>query len=292
MSRYHYNKKVDVSKIENTYPCNLFLELFPEFGDKFDQTYLSNIKIIMNVIKDDHLGFKIIEMRYKDDLSMKSISDIFQIRQDSCEKLMNEAKNMIKDNKEVIFNGFGHSRLRNKTIFSLYKRGFTRITAAALVDSGLYSVRYIKNLRDGKELIKILSRTLDPEDAGKILKDILITLNKIGYDTIKFGYAGKKYKPYQPEEKKPESAPATIVNNGTIFKIDNYRYDGFSETSFKVQCPRCKRTFRIHIVGYIDDFGILRLEHTEANKQGLYMCQNCLALVSVDKVNEFLKNYM
>ena len=283
-----YTKSVEICKIKHRYPCNLFLELFPDFNDdKFATAYVDNITIILNVFRHENLGFKILKMSYEEHLTFERICGILNIMSSDAVRLENEAKDIIRKNKEVIFNGFGHSRLRNRTIGKLSREGFNKSTATALVDSGLYCTRDIKNVKDGKELIKVLSKNMDSERVGKVLEDTLITMNKIGFDTTRFGYSGKKYDPPKTNNK-PD---VTVVKPGTLNKISDYAYDGFSETTFKVQCPKCNRFFRIHIVGKIDKDGKLCLEHTTANESGIFFCQNCMAPVSIDKVDKFIRNY-
>lgn len=285
-----YAKSVEICKMKQRYPRNLFLELFPDFsGEKFATVYVDNITIILNVFRHENLGFKILKMSYEENLTDDTISTILNITTSDVVRLKNEAKDIIRRNKEVIFNGFGHSRLRNRTIGKLTKEGFNKITAISLVDSGLYCVRDIKNLKDGKELIKVLSNNMGSDRVGKVLEETLITMNRLGFDTTRFGYSGKKQN--TPSPKRSNTMPST-VSPGSIYKITDYAYEGFSETSFKVQCPRCNRFFRIHIVGKVDRDGKLCIEHTVANESGIFFCQNCMAPVSIDKVDKFIRNYL
>ena len=284
-----YTKSQQICKLMHRYPCNLFLELFPDFnGDKFATVYVDNITIILNVFKHENLGFKILKMSYDEHLTFDRICGILNIMSSDAIRLQNDAKYIIKKNKEVIFNGFAHSKLRNRTIVKLTIEGFNKSTATALVDSGLYCVRDIKNLKDGKELINVLSKSMDSDRVGKVLEDTLITMNKLGFDTTRFGYSGKK-----PNiSSKPNNSMATSIKHGTLNKISDYAYDGFSETTFKVQCPKCNRFFRIHIVGKVDRDGKLCIEHTATNESGIFFCQNCMAPVSIDKVDKFIRNYL
>lgn len=284
-----YTKSVEMCKMKHRYPCNLFLELFPDFNDdKFATVYVDNITIILNVFKHENLGFKILKMSYEEHLTFERICGILNIMSSDAVRLANEAKDIIKRNKEVIFNGFAHSKLRNKTIGKLTREGFNKNTATALVDSGLYCVRDIKNLKDGKELIKVLSKNMDSERVGKVLEDTLITMNKLGFDTTRFGYSGKK----PSNTPKSNNTISTAVKPGTLNKITDYAYDGFSTTTFKIQCPKCNRFFRIHIVGKVDKDGKLCIEHTAANESGIFLCQNCMSPVSIDKVDKFIRNYL
>lgn len=285
-----YTKSVEICKIKHRYPCNLFLELFPDFNDdKFAIVYVDNITIILNVFRYENLGFKILKMSYEEHLAFDRICDVLNIMYSDAVRLQNEAKDIIRRNKEVIFNGFGHSKLRNRTIEKLTREGFGKSTATSLVDSGLYCVRDIKNLKDGKELIKVLSKNMDSDRVGKVLEETLITMNRLGNDTTRFGYSGKKQN--TPSQKCNNVIPST-VSPGSLNKITDYAYEGFSETTFKVQCPKCNRFFRIHIVGKVDRDGKLRIEHTATNESGIFFCQNCMAPVSIDKVDKFIRNYL
>lgn len=286
-----YNKPVDVNKFKHKYPCNLFLDLFPDFKDKFALTYVSNIGVILDIYKNSYVGFKMLKMNYDEHLTNVQISKILGLSLNEVIKAERDAKRVIMDNKEVIFNGFGHSRLRNRTITAMANRGFNRITATSLVDSGLYCIDDIIKLKDGKELIKILSKKLDSEMVGKVLEDALITLNKMGFDTSKFGYEGKKkYVKYE----KPKEVKTTDMTEAPTYlhKITDYKYEGFSETTFKINCPACNKFFRIHIIGRIDNEGKLRIENSGQIESGIFRCQNCDASVSVDKVDAFIRNYL
>lgn len=285
-----YTKSVEICKMKHRYPCNLFLELFPDFSDeKFATVYVDNITIILNVFRYENLGFKILKMSYKEHLAFDRICDILNIMSSDAVRLQNKAKDIIMRNKEVIFNGFGHSKLRNRTIGKLTREGFGKSTATSLVDSGLYCVRDIKNLKDGKELIKVLSKNMESDRVGKVLEETLITMNRLGFDTTRFGYSGKKQNTPSP---KHSNTMHSTVSPDSIYKITDYAYEGFSETSFKVQCPRCNRFFRIHIVGKVDRDGKLCIEHTSTNESGIFFCQNCMSPVSIDKVDKFIRNYL
>lgn len=285
-----YTKSVEICKMKHRYPCNLFLELFPDFSDeKFATVYVDNITIILNVFRHENLGFKILKMSYDEHLTFDRICAILNIMSSDAVRLQNEAKYIIRKNKEVIFNGFGHSKLRNRTIAKLTIEGFGKSTATSLVDSGLYCVRDIKNLKDGKELIKVLSKNMESDRVGKVLEDTLITMNRLGFDTTRFGYSGKNQN--TPSPKRINTTPST-VSPGSLNKITDYAYEGFSETTFKVQCPKCNRFFRIHIVGKVDRDGKLCIEHTATNESGIFFCQNCMAPVSIDKVDKFIRNYL
>ena len=285
-----YTKSVEICKMKHRYPCNLFIELFPDFSDeKFATVYVDNITIILNVFRHENLGFKILQMAYEEYLTFDQICGILNIKYSDVEHMANEAKDIIMKNKEVIFNGFGHSKLRNRTIGKLAREGFGKSTATSLVDSGLYCVRDIKNLKDGKELIKVLSKNMESDRVGKVLEDTLITMNRLGFDTTRFGYSGKNQN--TPSPKRINTMPST-VSPDSIYKITDYVYEGFSETTFKVQCPKCNRFFRIHIVGKVDRDGKLCIEHTATNESGIFFCQNCMAPVSIDKVDKFIRNYL
>lgn len=285
-----YTKSVEICEMKHRYPCNLFLELFPDFNDdKFAIVYVDNITIILNVLRYENLGFKILKMSYEEHLAFDRICDVLNIMSSDAVRFQNEAKDIIRRNKEVIFNGFSHSKLRNRTIGKLSREGFNKNTATALVDSGLYCVRDIKNLKDGKELIKVLSKNMESDRVGKVLEETLITMNRLGYDTTRFGYSGKKQNTNSP--KYNNTMPST-VSPGSLNKITDYAYEGFSETTFKIQCPKCNRFFRIHIVGKVDRDGKLCIEHTATNESGIFFCQSCMAPVSIDKVDKFIRNYL
>lgn len=283
-----YSKPIDADKFKHRYPCNLFFDLFPDFKDKFAMVYIDNLNIILKIYKDKCVGFKMLEMYYKMHLSVVKISEALSMSIHDVSKAISDAKNIIMNNKEVIFNGFGHSRLRNRTIHDLTNKGFSKYTAANLVDSGLYRIGDIDKLKNGKELIGVLAKKLDSDTTGKVLEDTLITMNRIGYDTSKFGYTGKKK--YTEQPKKEERHIDTT--KGNINRISDYKYEGFSETTFKVNCPECDKFFRIHIIGKISDEGKLHIENTSQNETGIFICQNCGALVSVDKVDNFIRNYL
>lgn len=289
MSRY--TKPIDVNKFKHTYPCNLFLDLFPDFKDKFALTYMHNIDIILNIYKNSsYVGFKMLKMNYSEHLTNVQISKILGLQLNEVVKAEKDAKRIIVDNKDVIFNGFGHSRLRNRTITTMTNKGFNKITATGLVDSGLYCIDDIIKLKDGKELIRVLSKKLDCETVGKVLEDALITLNKMGFNTSKFGYEGKKYVKREKLSNKSVHVVDTVAT--CLNRITDYKYEGFSETTFKINCPVCNRFFRIHIIGKIDDEGKIRIENTSQVESGIFRCQNCNASVSVDKVDAFIRNYL
>lgn len=293
MAKYtrKYPPYVEYNKMKNKYPCNLFLEIFPNFGgEKFDRVYVGNISIIINVLNHDNLGFKIIKMTYGEHFDSEIICKILNIDSATKTRLEAEAKSMIVNNKEVIFNGFGHSKLRNKTISNLSKKGFPRHTATLLVDSGLYCVRDIDNVKDGKELIGILSKNMEPETVGKVMEDTLVNMNKLGFNTIKFGYAGKKASKILSNKKDPE--PSAEVDPNDVNKIDGYKYDGISETTFKVQCLKCDEFFRIRITGKVNDEGKLRIDHNYNTESGIFLCKNCSAPLSFDKIDRFIRNYL
>lgn len=280
-----FNAAAEANRLRHEYPCNLFLQIFPEFdGDKFATVYVDNIKIILDIYKDNNIGFKALELFYDKHLTIGAICEILGIKQAS--HYVDEAIDTIKDNKDVIFNGFRHSKLRKSVISDLRRTGFSKITAATLADCGLYSLKDIKNLKDGKTLIRKLSKDLEPEVVGKALQNILKTMNDLGVDTTKFGYVGHGVKMPSPEEDN------VFVLSEDINRIENYEFNGLFETSFKVKCPKCNRYFRIRVVGNIDNEGKLRLEKNVNNESGIFRCQHCDAPVNVDKVDRFIRNYL
>ena len=281
-----FNAAAEANRLRHEYPCNLFLQIFPEFdGDKFATVYVDNIKIILDIYKDNNIGFKALELFYDKHLTIGAICEILGIKQAS--RYVDEAIDIIKDNKDVIFNGFRHSKLRKSVISDLRRTGFSKITAATLADCGLYSLKDIKNLKDGKTLIRKLSKDLEPEVVGKALQNILKTMNDLGVDTTKFGYVGHGVKMPAPEEDNN-----VFVLSEDINRIENYEFNGLFETSFKVKCPKCNRYFRIRVVGNIDNEGKLRLEKNVNNESGIFRCQHCDAPVNVDKVDRFIRNYL
>lgn len=280
-----FNAAAEANRLRHEYPCNLFLQIFPEFdGDKFATVYVDNIKIILDIYKDNDIGFKALELFYDKHLTIGAICEILGIKKAS--HYVDEAIDTIKDNKDVIFNGFRHSKLRKSVISDLRRTGFSKITAATLADCGLYSLKDIKNLKDGKTLIRKLSKDLEPEVVGKALQNILKTMNDLGVDTTKFGYVGHGVKMPSPEENN------IFVLSEDINRIENYEFNGLFETSFKVKCPKCNRYFRIRVVGKIDNEGKLRLEKNVNNESGIFRCQHCDAPVNVDKVDRFIRNYL
>ena len=63
-----YTKSVEICKMKHRYPCNLFLELFPDFNDdKFATVYVDNITIILM-----YSDMRILVSRFR--CHMKSIS--------------------------------------------------------------------------------------------------------------------------------------------------------------------------------------------------------------------------
>ena len=157
-----FNAAAEANRLRHEYPCNLFLKIFPEFdGAKFATVYVDNIKIILDIYKDNNIGFKALELFYDKHLTIGAICEILGVKRAG--DYAEEAINIIKDNKDVIFNGFRYSKLRKSVISSLHKTGFSKITATALADCGLYSLSDIKNLKDGKTLINKLSKEFEPE---------------------------------------------------------------------------------------------------------------------------------
>lgn len=280
-----FNAAAEANRLRHEYPCNLFLKIFPEFdGAKFATVYVDNIKIILDIYKDNNIGFKALELFYDKHLTIGAICEILGVKRAG--DYAEEAINIIKDNKDVIFNGFRYSKLRKSVISNLHKTGFSKITAAALADCGLYSLSDIKNLKDGKTLINKLSKEFEPEVVGKVLQNILKTLNDLGVDTTKFGYVGHGVKISEPKK------DSVFVLSENVNRITNYEFNGLSETSFKVQCPKCDRHFRIRVTGYVDNEGKLRLDSNINNESGIFYCQHCNAPVNVDKVDRFIRNYL
>ena len=280
-----FNAAAEANRLRHEYPCNLFLQIFPEFdGDKFATVYVDNIKIILNIFKDDTLGFKALELFYDKHLTISAICEILGVKR--VVDYVDEAIETIKSNKDVIFNGFRYSKLRKTIISNLHRTGFSKITAATLADCGLYSLNDIKALKDGKTLIRKLSKDLEPEVVGKVLHNVLKTMNDLGVDTTKFGYIGHGVKTPTPEDN------SVFVLSEDINRIENYEFNGLFETSFKVKCPKCNRYFRIRVIGNIDNEGRLRLEKNVNYESGIFRCQHCDAPVNVDKVDRFIRNYI
>ena len=283
----YFSKLTEEDK--RSYPINIFFMLFPDFcNDKYDPVYIKNLNIILK-IHSDNIGFQIIESMDKHGLLDSEIMSKYYVSASQVPQKRFEALKIIKDNKDVIFNGFGHSKLRNKCINRLCREipGLSMSSAAGIVDSGLYSVTDITKVKDGKALIKILSKELDPERVGNVLEDTLISMNKVGYNTEKFGYTGKSIPRHSEKSDNP-----TAVDSSNVQSISGYRYGGFSETTFRIQCPKCDHSFRIHLIGTIDDNGCLKIERTNTNKNAIWYCPDCGVAIKVDKINTFLKNYM
>lgn len=285
------NKTNNFQKMSNTYPCNLLLDLFPNITkDNFSPAYITNLSIAIKILSNSYIGFKTLELQYKDCLSIDEIAERMRSNKFKVNQEQDDAKRMIIKNKEIIFNGFGHSKLRNKVISGLVSVGIHRDSATVLVDSGLYCVWDIMDLKDNKEFIKILSKNFEPSVVGRTLEDTLVALNRQQYDTTKFGYIGKKYS--GTVEIDPKKYDKITSSKEDVLSIQNYDYNGFSDTTFKVKCPKCDRFFRIHLTGTIDDEGKLVLEKNPAIESGIFLCQHCMTPVNIDKVDKFIRNYL
>lgn len=288
----HFDKLSEEEK--RSYPYNVFFSLFPDFcGDKFDPVYIKNLNTILRIYQAN-LGFQVLEDMGKYCLTFAEIESKHYLTAAQIPQERFKALKIIRDNKDVIFNGFGHSKLRNRCIDRLCKEiTISRYAASGLVDSGLYSISDIKKVKDGKTLIKILSKEMESERVGKVLEETLTTMNKLGYDTERFGYTGTRKHIVEPKKELIAVEMSSMAKSYSNLKtISGYKYGGFSETTFKIECPVCESYFRIHLVGHVDNDGRLKIERTTINKNAVWYCPECKTPIKVDKIDTFLKNYM
>lgn len=291
-----YSAALEAKRHKNDYPYNLLFDIFPELnGDKFAHVYIQNIKLAIHLFTgNSDLRYQAAKHYYVDHKKLYEIGVIMNLSNAEVNRLIEELKEIIFHNKEIIFNGFEHSKAYSDCVRNYVSLGFTERSASGLVSSGFYCITDINSMRDGKEFIKRLSNTIeDPDRVGTVFQDTLIKLNDLGYDTSRFGY---NYKTEERKENDYHYAKRLSKCSGGSKSNNNdpklTQFNGMSDNTFKMRCPICKRFTKVHITGTIDTTGNLHIVETNVVKKKKSTCSNCMRMIDLDdNILRFIRNY-